>query len=242
MYKEGRKYFHELEDSSGTDVDNIPVLKENRIIEPTDSSPHAHSEELNVLKNTRMNSAKCDSVDAQSNCNNVTDDQSKTVEIKCNQSVFNESRGNQSTEVPNQSKDVCDIEQKSTSPSAGSSSWLGSWTNSIPVLPSWNKSEPENAMKRQLHLDCKHFMKGVMDECTHLGNFSVPVDPELIIIVSAENDQYIPTKGYIKLTEIWPGSQLRSLPRGHISAFIMCKKEFRFVYSSIFTSLLHLLQ
>ena len=26
-----------------------------------------------------------------------------------------------------------------------------------------------------------YFMQGVMDECTHLGNFSVPLDPSLVI-------------------------------------------------------------
>lgn len=238
MYKEGRKYVHELEDSSGTDAENNPVLNEDQSLGCIGSPSRVHSEKLNVPKNTGRNSDICDSVDAQSNLNNRTRNQSKSVDLKSDQSIFNESGRNQTIEVPSQSNTVCDIEQKSTSPSAGSSSWLSSWRNSIPVLPSWNKSEPEDAVKLQLQLDCKHFMKGVMDECTHLGNFSVPVDPELIIIVSAENDQYIPTKGYIKLSDIWPGSQVRSLPRGHISAFIMCKKEFRCVYSSLNNGLL----
>jgi len=29
-------------------------------------------------------------------------------------------------------------------------------------------------------------MRGVMDECTHLGHFSPPVDPSLIIVVTAK--------------------------------------------------------
>jgi len=35
-------------------------------------------------------------------------------------------------------------------------------------------------------------MRRIMDECTHIKNFSVPVDPELIIVVAAEYVLLIP--------------------------------------------------
>ncbi|KAK7066697.1 hypothetical protein SK128_016797 [Halocaridina rubra] len=50
------------------------------------------------------------------------------------------------------------------------------------------KFDPYIKIKDTLTWEAVQFMRGVMDECTHLGNFSVPVDPSLIIIVAAEND------------------------------------------------------
>lgn len=66
-----------------------------------------------------------------------------------------------------------------------------------------------------------------MDECTHLANFSVPVDPELAIIINARHDGYVPSYGVMPLTNIWPGSTVRYLNRGHISAILLENNEFR---------------
>lgn len=48
-----------------------------------------------------------------------------------------------------------------------------------------------------------------MDECTHVGNYSVPLDPELIEIVAAEYDAYQPRRGVEPLDKLWPGSNVR---------------------------------
>ncbi|XP_069487199.1 protein ABHD18 isoform X3 [Ambystoma mexicanum] len=71
------------------------------------------------------------------------------------------------------------------------------------------------------------FMKGVMDECTHVANFSVPVDPSLIIVVQAKEDAYIPRTGVLSLQEIWPGCEIRYLNGGHISAYLFKQGLFR---------------
>ncbi|XP_060035079.1 protein ABHD18 isoform X3 [Erinaceus europaeus] len=71
------------------------------------------------------------------------------------------------------------------------------------------------------------FMKGVMDECTHVANFSVPVDPSLIIVVQAKEDAYIPRAGVRGLQEIWPGCEIRYLDGGHISAYLFKQALFR---------------
>ncbi|KAG8453891.1 hypothetical protein GDO86_000495 [Hymenochirus boettgeri] len=71
------------------------------------------------------------------------------------------------------------------------------------------------------------FMKGVMDECTHVGNFSVPVDPSLIIVVQAKEDAYIPRTGVRSLQELWPGCEIRYLEGGHISAYLFKQGLFR---------------
>nr|XP_045601387.1 protein ABHD18-like isoform X2 [Procambarus clarkii] len=89
------------------------------------------------------------------------------------------------------------------------------------------KFEPYVRVKDTLTWEAVQFMRGVMDECTHLGNFSVPVDPSLVIIVAAENDGYMPRDGIIPLTEIWPGSEVRTLRTGHVTAYLFNHQVFR---------------
>lgn len=71
------------------------------------------------------------------------------------------------------------------------------------------------------------FMRGVMDECTHLKNFSVPYDTSLTIAVCAKDDAYVPRKGCSSLEEIWPGVEVRYLDAGHVSAYVLHQKLFR---------------
>lgn len=71
------------------------------------------------------------------------------------------------------------------------------------------------------------FMHGIMDECTNLQNFSVPVDTSLIIAVCARNDAYVPREGCADLTDIWRGAEVRILDAGHISAYLLHKHSFR---------------
>ncbi|XP_041847176.1 protein ABHD18 isoform X2 [Melanotaenia boesemani] len=78
-----------------------------------------------------------------------------------------------------------------------------------------------------LHTESINFMKGVMDECTHMANFSVPVDTSLIIVVQAKEDAYIPRAGVLSLPEIWPECEVRFLRGGHISAYLFKQKVFR---------------
>lgn len=96
-------------------------------------------------------------------------------------------------------------------------------------LSSSVKHEPLKREKRKSSLERESilFMKGVMDECTHMGNFSVPVDPSLIIVVQAKEDAYVPRGGVRSLNEIWPGCEVRYLEGGHISAYLFKQGLFR---------------
>ncbi|XP_028314793.1 protein ABHD18 isoform X2 [Gouania willdenowi] len=86
-----------------------------------------------------------------------------------------------------------------------------------------------------LHKESIGFMKGVMDECTHMANFSVPVDTSLIIVVQAKEDAYIPRTGVRSLQEIWPGCEVRYLKGGHISAYLFKQNAFRQAIYEAFT-------
>ncbi|EDW76804.2 uncharacterized protein Dwil_GK18793 [Drosophila willistoni] len=71
------------------------------------------------------------------------------------------------------------------------------------------------------------FMRGMMDECTHLKNFSKPYDTSLIIVVCAKDDAYVPRDGCSSLEDIWPGAEIRYLDAGHVSAYVLHQKLFR---------------
>lgn len=90
--------------------------------------------------------------------------------------------------------------------------------------------------RHPLFSDCKwrerealQFMCGIMDECTHLKNFEIPVDTELIIAVCARNDAYIPRDDCMSLDKIWPGAEIRYIDAGHVSAYLLHQKVFRYV-------------
>ncbi|XP_068623438.1 protein ABHD18 isoform X2 [Battus philenor] len=71
------------------------------------------------------------------------------------------------------------------------------------------------------------FMRGIMDECTHLSNFSVPYDTSLIIAVCAKHDAYVPREDVGRLEDIWPGAEVRYVDAGHVSAYILHQSVFR---------------
>ncbi|XP_033829965.1 protein ABHD18 [Periophthalmus magnuspinnatus] len=85
----------------------------------------------------------------------------------------------------------------------------------------------QSSQGSRLHSEAISFMKGVMDECTHMANFSVPVDPSLIIVVQATMDAYVPRTGVLSLRDIWPGCEVRYLKGGHISAYLFKQNIFR---------------
>ncbi|XP_012279844.1 protein ABHD18 isoform X2 [Orussus abietinus] len=78
------------------------------------------------------------------------------------------------------------------------------------------------------------FMRGIMDECTHLQNFEVPVDTELIIAVCARDDAYIPREGCMSLEQIWPGAEIRFINAGHVTAYLLHQKAFRSTIAEAF--------
>lgn len=78
------------------------------------------------------------------------------------------------------------------------------------------------------------FMRGIMDECTHMKNYDIPVDPELIFIVAAEHDAYQPRHSVIPLPEIWPSANIRYIKEGHIKSYLFYQHIFReAIYDSL---------
>lgn len=71
------------------------------------------------------------------------------------------------------------------------------------------------------------FMRGMMDECTHLKNFTVPYDTSLITAVCAKDDAYVPREGTSSLEDVWPGANVKYIDAGHVSAYVLYQKLIR---------------
>lgn len=66
-----------------------------------------------------------------------------------------------------------------------------------------------------------------MDEFTHLKNYARPVDNEMIIIVAAKHDGYVPRDGCTGLDSIWPGCEVRIVDSGHVAGYLLHQGMFR---------------
>ncbi|XP_028134508.1 protein ABHD18 isoform X1 [Diabrotica virgifera virgifera] len=102
-----------------------------------------------------------------------------------------------------------------------------------PKRPKLNKKVMEIKMKNK---EALWFMRGMMDECTHLRNFSVPYDTSLVISICATADGYVPRNGVSRLEDIWPGATVKYVNCGHVGAYVLHRKLFR---DSIVTAFEH---
>jgi len=76
-------------------------------------------------------------------------------------------------------------------------------------------------------LTASFFMRCLMDECTHIANYSPPVDTELVEMVMAEYDAYQPGYGVTPLDQLYPGCRKTIIPEGHIRSYLFYQNVFR---------------
>ncbi|KAG0432737.1 hypothetical protein HPB47_020563 [Ixodes persulcatus] len=89
--------------------------------------------------------------------------------------------------------------------------------SSSPRSSSSPSAAPETARSP---VEALNFMRGIMDECTHLENFARPVDPDLATLTCRG-------KGSSPCPEIWPGCEVRYVDCGHVAAFLFSQHVFR---------------
>lgn len=98
-----------------------------------------------------------------------------------------------------------------------------------PTSPTRNQHQTIDTTKvKWWEREALQFMRGVMDECTHLKNFSIPYDTSLITAISAKDDAYVPREGCASLEDVWPGAEVKYLDAGHVSAYVLHQKLFRY--------------
>ncbi|KAL1459660.1 hypothetical protein WDU94_011619 [Cyamophila willieti] len=96
--------------------------------------------------------------------------------------------------------------------------------NKLGLITEWTSGNTAPDVKAR---EGFHFMRGIMNQCTHLANFDTPVDTSLIISVCARDDGYVPQEGVMDLRDIWPGCEVRYIDGGHVLAFVLHQKDFR---------------
>jgi len=111
-----------------------------------------------------------------------------------------------------------DFEKKSIVTSGQSLPTAGKLLD-IPLFPKYSVNTPDT--------ETLYFMRGLMDECTHLGNYSLPVNTELIELVVAEYDAYQPREGVVPLDRLWRGCNTRTIDEGHVRSYLFHQHVFR---------------
>jgi hypothetical protein len=89
------------------------------------------------------------------------------------------------------------------------------------------KLSTSTSKRQQQRLEALTFMHAIMDECTHLRNFSIPVDTELVSVVTARDDAYVLRDDVQSMEEVWPGCSVNVTNYGHISAYVLYQVHFR---------------
>lgn len=60
--------------------------------------------------------------------------------------------------------------------------------------------------KPGISMEVVEFMHLLMDECTHMLNFDMPVDTSLVRVIAAKDDAYVLRDGVNDFPSLWPGS------------------------------------
>jgi pimeloyl-ACP methyl ester carboxylesterase len=67
----------------------------------------------------------------------------------------------------------------------------------------------------------------VLETYTDVTRFPVPAKPEAAILVAATEDAYVSPASVLELQDHLPGSEVRWVPGGHVSSFLMHQNAFR---------------
>ncbi len=100
-------------------------------------------------------------------------------------------------------------------------------SESEPIFEKLTNFNEKDDNKRSVNLEIVEFMHLLMDECTHLLNYDIPVDTNLIHVIAAKDDAYVLRDGVNDFNSIWPGSKVEYVDEGHVSAFIRSQPKFR---------------
>ncbi|KAL6747690.1 hypothetical protein V8C86DRAFT_1799326 [Haematococcus lacustris] len=82
-------------------------------------------------------------------------------------------------------------------------------------------------------------LKRVLETFTDITRFPVPRRPDASILVAATDDAYVSVQSVRELHHYWPGSELRLVSGGHVTAFLLHQNTFR---TAILDSLMRLKQ
>ncbi|GMT28671.1 hypothetical protein PFISCL1PPCAC_19968, partial [Pristionchus fissidentatus] len=83
----------------------------------------------------------------------------------------------------------------------------------------------------------RNMMRVMMEEFTHLGTYPTPVFPQATVALSATSDGYILHDGLVMQDQLWKGSEMRYIDRGHVTTYLFCQSLFRECIKQSFSKL-----
>lgn len=75
--------------------------------------------------------------------------------------------------------------------------------------------------------DAKRRLEQVLETYTDVTRFPCPKQPGAAVFVGAQEDAYVTRESIQELAAHWPGSEVRWVPGGHVSAFLLQQQAFR---------------
>lgn len=70
-------------------------------------------------------------------------------------------------------------------------------------------------------------LREVLETYTDVTRFPVPHCPQAAVLVAATQDAYVSPDSVMELHKHWPGSEVRFVPGGHVSSFLLHHNSFR---------------
>jgi hypothetical protein len=114
---------------------------------------------------------------------------------------------------------------------AGVGRWMSDWGHSLESQLrkvrrlEKNKTSTENQGDR--HAAAVLLLEAVLETFTDSTRFPCPRRPDAAILVAATEDAYVSPQSVLDLHKHLPGSEIRWIPGGHVSSFLMHQPTFR---------------
>jgi pimeloyl-ACP methyl ester carboxylesterase len=107
--------------------------------------------------------------------------------------------------------------------------WMAEWgsglENQIRRVRKLEKDSGKNATDR--HAAAVLLLEAVLETFTDATRFPVPRRPDAAVLVAATEDAYVSPQSVVDLHRHLPGSEIRWIPGGHVSSFLLHQPTFR---------------
>lgn len=104
--------------------------------------------------------------------------------------------------------------------------WMGSWSAALQgQLHKVVRLERSGGVDR--HAAAVAMMEAVLETFTDASRFPRPMRPDAAILVAATEDAYVSPQSVLEMHKHLPGSEIRWVPGGHVSSFLLHQPTFR---------------
>jgi hypothetical protein len=106
--------------------------------------------------------------------------------------------------------------------------WLAAWSGAAAagLAAAAGRSGSARAGPER-HAGAAALLERVLEAYTDVTRFPVPARPDAAVVVGATHDLYVGRRAVLELHAHLPGSEVRWVPGGHVSSFILHQQAFR---------------